>query len=99
MLNLKTVMKKLRTKLKIQVELMDKRNKLFPNLRMKNVITENENNYLGSILKKQPLKVSFNYFLKYAKVFLRYLGNQSFPTVEPLLKNIPNSWITIYGLQ
>ena len=55
MLNLKIVMKKLRTKLKIQVELMDKRNKLFPNLRMKNVITENENNYLGSILKKQPL--------------------------------------------
>ena len=38
-----------------QVELVEKSNNLFSNLRMKNVITENENNYFRFNFKKQPI--------------------------------------------
>ena len=50
------MMKKLRKKLELpktdQVELVERSNKLFSNLRKKNVITENENNYFRLNLKK-----------------------------------------------
>ena len=50
------VMKKLTKKLKLQkkdqVELVERSNKIFSNLRRKNVITENENSYFRLNLKK-----------------------------------------------
>ena len=50
------VMKKLTKKLKLQkkdqVELVERSNRLFSNLRRKNVITENENSYFRLNLKK-----------------------------------------------
>ena len=76
---------------KDQVELVEKSNNLFSNLRRKNAITEGENNYLRFNFKKVT-NISKLYLLpKITKVFARYLDDQSSPTVVPLLKKCQNS--------
>ena len=82
---------------KEKVDLVEKSNKVLSNLRTNYVITGNETTILDLILKK-AIQLSFICFLEYTKVFLRYLSDQSFPTVEPLLKKFQISWITIYSL-
>ena len=65
---------------KDQVELVEKSNNLFSNLRGENVITENENNYFRFNFKKVT-NLGKLYLLP--KIFARYLDDQSSPTVEP----------------
>ena len=65
---------------KDQVELVEKSNNLFSNLRRRNVITENENKYFRFNFKKVT-NLGKLYLLP--KIFARYLDDQSSPTVEP----------------
>ena len=83
---------------KNQVELVEKSKKMFSNLRRKNVILENKNNCFRSNFEKATNLDKLYLVPKIHKVFARYLDDQSFPTVEPLLKKYQNSWITIYSL-
>ena len=61
---------------KDQVELVEKNNNLFSNLRRKNVITENENNYFRFHFKKAT-NLGKLYLLPkiYTKLFARYLDD------------------------
>ena len=95
-------MKKLTKKLELQKNIKfswwEKNNYLFSNLRRKNVITENENNYFRFDFKKPTNLGKFYLLSKIHKGLCKVPGHQSSPIVEALLKKFQNSWITIYSL-
>ena len=84
---------------KDQVELVEKSNNLFSNLRRKNQITENENSYFRFKFKKATNLNKFYLIPKIHQGLCKVTGRQSFPTVEPLLKSfrILGSKFTAYN--